>query len=32
VAYHQDYWNAADGLYQHVPLLGWMIRAIRRRV
>ena len=31
VAYQQDYWNAADGVYQHVPLLGWMIRAIRKR-
>ena len=32
VVYHQDYWNAADGVYQHIPLLGWMIRAIKRRV
>ena len=31
VAYHQDYWNAADGVYQHIPLLGWMIRAIKKR-
>lgn len=32
VVYHQDYWNAADGLYQHVPLLGTLIRAIKRRL
>jgi hypothetical protein len=32
VVYHQDYWNAADGLYEHVPLLGGMIRAIKRRL
>lgn len=32
VAYHQDYWNAADGLFEHVPLLGSMIRAIKRRL
>jgi SnoaL-like domain len=32
VVLHQDYWNAADGLFQHVPVLGWMIRAIKRRV
>ena len=32
VTYHQDYWNAADGLFQHVPVLGWMIRAIKRRL
>jgi hypothetical protein len=32
VVYHQDYWNAADGLYQHVPLLGLLIRAVKRRL
>lgn len=32
VAYHQDYWNAADGIYEHVPLLGTLIRAIKRRL
>ena len=32
VAYQQDYWNAADGLYEHVPLLGALIRAIKRRL
>ena len=32
VVYQQDYWNAADGLYQHVPLLGLLIRALKRRL
>lgn len=32
VVYHQDYWNAADGLYEHIPLLGGMIRAIKKRL
>lgn len=32
VVLHQDYWNAADGLFQYVPVLGWMIRAIKKRV
>ncbi len=32
VAYHQDYWNAADGLYEHVPLLGALIRMLKRRL
>lgn len=32
VVYQQDYWNAADGLFQHVPLLGWAIGAIKRRL
>lgn len=32
VVYQQDYWNAADGLYEHVPVLGTLIRAIKRRL
>lgn len=32
VVYQQDYWNAADGLFQHVPLLGALIRAVKRRL
>ncbi|GIX36366.1 MAG: hypothetical protein KatS3mg126_2145 [Lysobacteraceae bacterium] len=32
VAYQQDYWNAAEGLFRHIPLLGWMITAIQRRL
>jgi hypothetical protein len=32
VVYQQDYWNAADGLYQHIPLLGTAIAAIKRRL
>ncbi len=32
IVYHQDYWNAADGLYQHIPLLGAAIRSIRKRL
>lgn len=32
VVYQQDYWNAADGLYQHIPLLGAVMRAIRKRL
>lgn len=29
---HQDYWDAASALFEHVPLLGAGIRAIKRRV
>lgn len=32
VVYHQDYWNAADGLFRHIPVLGWMIEAVLKRV
>lgn len=31
VVYQQDYWNAADGIYQHLPGLGAVIRWIARR-
>ncbi len=29
---HQDYWDAARGLFEHVPVLGWGIRTIKARV
>lgn len=29
---HQDYWDAAGGLYEKLPLLGALMRALRRRV
>jgi hypothetical protein len=32
VVYHQDYWNAAEGIFRHIPVLGWMIEAVLRRV
>jgi len=32
VAYHQDYWNAADGLFQHLPVIGSLIAAVKRRL
>ncbi|UCF67042.1 MAG: nuclear transport factor 2 family protein [Acidobacteriota bacterium] len=32
VVLHQDYWDAASGVFEHVPLLGSMIRAIKNRL
>ena len=32
ITYQQDYWDSADGIFEHVPLLGHGIRAIKRRV
>ena len=29
---HQDHWDSAAGLYQHVPVLGWMIRKLKERL
>lgn len=31
VVLHQDYWDSSQGLFEHVPLLGAMIRFIKRR-
>lgn len=32
VTLHQDYWDSTAGLFEHIPLLGAGIRAIKRRV
>ena len=32
VAAHIDYWDPASQLYERVPLLGWLMRRIRRRL
>lgn len=32
VAEHQDYWDPAANLYEAVPLLGWLLARIRRRL
>lgn len=32
VRLHQDYWDSTAGLFEHIPLLGAAIRAIKRRV
>lgn len=32
VVLHQDYWDSAAGIYEHLPVVGWMIRAIKARL
>jgi ketosteroid isomerase-like protein len=32
VDYHRDYWDAAEELYSRLPLLGALLRALRRRI
>ena len=32
VAYHRDYWDTAEELYAKVPLLGALMRGLRRRL
>ena len=30
VKYHRDYWDTGEELYAKLPLLGWLIRRLRR--
>lgn len=32
VCKHLDYWDAAREVYERLPLLGWMLRRLRRRL
>jgi hypothetical protein len=32
VAYHRDYWDAAEELYAKLPLIGPLMRWLRRRM
>jgi steroid Delta-isomerase len=31
VSYHRDYWDAAAELYEHLPVIGGVLRHLRRR-
>ena len=31
VSYHRDYWDAAEELYEKIPVLGALMRALKRR-
>lgn len=31
VTYHRDYWDAAEELYEKLPLIGSLMRLLRRR-
>jgi steroid Delta-isomerase len=32
IAQHRDYWDAAEELYEKLPLLGGLMRWLKRRV
>ena len=32
VVIHQDYWDAVEGLYQYIPLVGYMIGKVQSRM
>lgn len=30
INYHRDYWDAAEELYEKLPLVGWLMRGLKR--
>jgi hypothetical protein len=32
ITYHQDYWDSAGGLFEHIPVLGLLLRIVKRRL
>jgi len=32
VVLHQDFWDSAGGLFEHVPVLGWMLRRAKQQL
>ena len=32
ISFHQDYWDAASNLFEKVPLVGGLIRSIKKRL
>lgn len=32
ISSHIDFWDAAQGLYEHLPVIGGILRMIRRRI
>ena len=30
IDYHRDYWDAAEELYMTLPLIGWLMRRLRK--
>ncbi len=32
IAMHRDYWDTGEELYMKVPLLGWLMRMLQRRL
>ena len=32
VILHRDFWDSSSGLFEHVPVLGWLIKKARHQV
>lgn len=30
IEYHRDYWDAAEELYEKLPVLGWILKRVKR--
>ena len=30
VTWHRDYWDAAEELYMTLPVIGWLMRRLRK--
>lgn len=32
ISRHIDYWDASENIYEKVPILGWVLRAIKHKI
>lgn len=32
VCLHQDYWDSTAGIFEHIPVIGWLIAKVKARV
>ena len=32
VVLHQDFWDSTGGLFEHVPVIGWLLRRVKKRL
>ncbi|WP_395373554.1 nuclear transport factor 2 family protein [Marinicella sp. W31] len=32
IVFHQDFWDGAEGFYQHLPLIGYAVRKVRSQL
>ncbi|MDF2445231.1 MAG: nuclear transport factor 2 family protein [Moraxellaceae bacterium] len=32
VNYHRDYWDAAEELYEKLPVLGWLLKQVKKKL
>lgn len=32
IVYHQDYWDPVTGLFEHLPVIGGLMRMLKRRM